>query len=120
MHEILRTHAHWLKESDRRGIGRLEIRHLRTRLGRVMDISPGGMRLRGKVWPPLETYGPFEVELHGMTEVLPMKVVVAWSTRPTMLTREVGLAFVELNDHCLHALGGLFAACEDVARSRAS
>lgn len=70
-------------------------------------------------WPPLEIYGPFEVELHGMTEVLPLTVAVAWSTRPTLFTRELGLAFVNINDHTRHALAGLFAACEDVTRSRA-
>ena len=81
-----------------------------------MDISPGGIRVRGKPWPPLETYGPFEVELHGMPEVLPLKVTLVWSSRPTMFTREVGLAFVDLSDHAKHALGGLFAACEDLSR----
>lgn len=83
-----------------------------------MDISPGGMRVRGKPWPPLETYGPFEVELHGMPEVLPLTVKIAWSSRPTMFTREIGLEFVNLSDHARHALGGLFAACEDRARAR--
>ncbi len=119
MNEVFRSHAHWLKESNRRNVGRIEIRHLKTRLGRVVDIGPGGMRLRGKPWPPLETYAPFEVELHGMTEVIPLKVTVAWSTRPTMFTRELGLSFVELNEHSKHALAGLFAACQDLERSRA-
>lgn len=119
MNDVLRPHAHWIETSNRRKVGRIEIRHLRTRLGRVIDIGPGGMRLRGKPWPPLETYGPFEVELHGMTEVLPIKVTVAWSSRPTMFTRELGLAFVDLSDHARHALAGLFAVCEDASRSRA-
>jgi hypothetical protein len=120
MSEVFRSHAHWLQASERRNIGRIEVRHLRTRLGRVVDISPGGIKLRGMPWPPLETYGPFEVELHGMSEVLPLRVTVAWSTRPTVFTRELGLAFVDLSDHARHALAGLFAACEDMSRSRAS
>ncbi|MEQ8845829.1 MAG: PilZ domain-containing protein [Phycisphaerales bacterium] len=111
--------AGWKFESDRRGVGRLEVRHLRTRLGRVIDISPGGMRVRGAPWPPLETYGTFEVELHGLTEILPLKVAVAWSTRPGMLTREVGLTFVDLNSHAEHALSGLFAACRDITAKQA-
>ncbi|MFI4915700.1 MAG: PilZ domain-containing protein [Phycisphaerales bacterium JB060] len=119
MNDVLRPHAHWIETSNRRKVGRIEIRHLRTRLGRVIDIGPGGMRLRGKPWPPLETYGPIDVELHGMTEVLPIKVTVAWSSRPTMFTRELGLAFVDLSDHARHALAGLFAVCEDASRSRA-
>jgi|GEM_PF-6312387 len=119
MNNALQPQAHWLKEANRRSVGRIEIRHLRTKLGRVVDIGPGGMRLRGKPWPPLETYGAFDVELHGMTEVVPLKVMVAWSSRPTMLTRELGLRFVDLSEHSKHALGGLFAACEDVTRSRA-
>ncbi|MEQ9095062.1 hypothetical protein AY599_27770 [Leptolyngbya valderiana BDU 20041] len=120
MHDVYRSHAHWLKASDRRSVGRIEIRHLRTTLGRVMDIGPGGIRVRGKPWPPLETYGPFEVELHGMTEVLPLRVTLAWSTRPTMFTREIGLKFVDLSDHAKHALAGLFAACEDLTKAQAS
>lgn len=119
MQDTLRTHAHWLKESNRRGVGRIEIRHLRTKLGRVVDIGPGGMRLRGKPWPPLETYGSFDVELHGMTEVLPLTVTVAWSSRPTVFTRELGLKFVDLSEHSKHALAGLFAACQDATQARA-
>ncbi|GIW74628.1 MAG: hypothetical protein KatS3mg103_1150 [Phycisphaerales bacterium] len=103
---------------QRRRVGRLEVRHLRTRLGRVIDIGPGGMRLRGRPWPPLHTYGPFQVELVGMPEVLPITVALAWQTRPGPLTREIGLAFVELNDHARHVLAGLFAACRDVTPRR--
>ncbi|MEQ8316030.1 MAG: PilZ domain-containing protein [Phycisphaerales bacterium] len=119
MNDVFRSHDHWLQASNRRGVGRIEIRHLRTSLGRVVDISPGGIRVRGKPWPPLETYGPFEVELHGMPEVLPLRVTLAWVSRPTMFSREIGLAYVDLSDHAKHALGGLFAACEDLTRARA-
>lgn len=119
MSHTLQPPAAWKQDLDRRGVGRLEIRHLKTKLGRVVDIGPGGMRLRGVPWPPLETYGPFEVELHGMPEVLPLKVALAWQTRPTVFTRELGLAFVDLSDHARHALSGLFAACQDVTPKRA-
>lgn len=120
MNDVFRSHAHWLKASERRNLGRIEVRHLRTRLGRVIDIGPGGIRVRGLPWPPLETYGPFEVELHGMPEVLPLRVTLAWSSRPSVWTREMGLAFVDLTEHSRHALAGLFAACDDLARSQAS
>lgn len=113
-----RPPALWLPEIDRRNVGRLEIRHLRTRLGRVMDIGPGGIRVRGNAWPKVEAYGPIEVELHGMPEVLPLRVMVAWVSRPTMLSREMGLAFVDLNEHSRHALSGLFAACRDLKHAR--
>lgn len=119
MSEPLKPPAAWLPSDDRRNVGRLEVRHLKTRLGRVVDIGPGGMRLRGVPWPALETYGDFEVELHGMPEVLPLRVKVAWQSRPTVFTREVGLAFVDLSDHARHALGGLFAACQDITPKRA-
>ncbi|MGD1915939.1 MAG: PilZ domain-containing protein [Phycisphaerales bacterium] len=119
MSETLAPPAAWKLETERRNLGRLEVRHLRTRLGRVVDIGPGGMRLRGVPWPALDTYGAFEVELHGMPEVLPLKVTVAWSTRPGVLTREIGLAFVDLSEHAEHALAGLFAACRDVHTKRA-
>jgi len=119
MNETLPPPAAWKPDTDRREIGRLEIRHLRTRLGRVVDIGPGGMRLRGLPWPPLESYEPFEVELHGMPEVLPLKVRVAWSNRPTVLSREIGLEFVDLSEHAEHALAGVFAACRDVTVRRA-
>ena len=119
MSEPLKPPPAWSSESERRSVGRLDVRHLKTKLGRVVDIGPGGLRLRGAPWPPLETYGPFEVELHGMPEVLPLTVTVAWQSRPTVFTREVGLAFVDLSDHAKHALAGLFAACQDVTPRRA-
>ncbi len=119
MHETLTPPPAWKFETERRDLGRLEVRHLRTKLGRVVDIGPGGMRLRGVPWPALDNYGEFEVELHGMPEVLPLKVRIAWSTRPGVLTREVGLAFVDMSEHAQHALAGLFAACRDVHKKRA-
>lgn len=120
MNECPRPPAFWLPEIDRRHLGRLEVRHLRTRLGRVMDIGPGGIRVRGHPWPKIDTYSPIEVELYGMPEVLPLRVMVAWTSRPTMLTREIGLVFVDLNEHARHALSGLFAVCKDIKHARAS
>jgi len=119
MAQQLQLPAAWASEAERRNVGRLEVRHLKTRLGRVVDIGPGGIRVRGVPWPPLETYGAFEVELYGMPEVLPLKVTVAWQSRPTMFTRELGLSFVDLSEHARHALAGLFAACQDVTPRRA-
>ncbi|MEO1007935.1 MAG: PilZ domain-containing protein [Planctomycetota bacterium] len=108
------THGPPLREGDRREIGRLEVRQLRTKLGRVVDISPGGLRVRGLPWPAVATYDEFEIELHGLQEVVPVTVRLVWIARPGMLTREIGLSFEHLNPHAEHALSGLFAACRQV------
>jgi len=110
--------APWRHADDRRRVGRLEVRHLRTRLGRVADIGPGGMRVCGPPWPPIREYGAFDVDLLGLTEIIPLRVRVVWQCRTALLRRDVGLAFEGLSEHAEHALSGLFAACRDIRERR--
>lgn len=75
-----------------------------------MDISSGGMRVRGLAWPPLRTYGTMRVRIQGLREPVEVEVELAWVNHRNPLQREVGLAFTAMTDQARALLEPFFQA----------
>jgi hypothetical protein len=108
--EVLLPPPVWRRNQDKRFSSRLMVSSLHCRLGRVMDISAGGMRVRGFAWPRLRTYGTMKVRIHGLALPVDVGVEVAWVNHCGLLRREVGLAFTGLTEDSLVVLRPLFRA----------
>ncbi|MFG0282952.1 MAG: PilZ domain-containing protein [Phycisphaerales bacterium JB039] len=106
----------WRRYQDKRLSSRLLVSTLHCRLGRVLDISAGGLRVRGLAWPRLRTYGPMRIKVHGLSRPVELEAEVAWVHRPGVFRREVGLAFTRLSDDALESLLPLFRAASQSAK----
>jgi hypothetical protein len=100
----------WRRDRDKRFGSRLRVSSLRCRLGRVLDISSGGMRVRGLAWPPLRTYGTMRVRIQGLEKPIEVEVELAWVKSRNPLQREIGFAFTAMTDEARAALEPFFQA----------
>jgi hypothetical protein len=92
--------------ADRRRAGRLrEGWTLSCNLGRVRDLSTGGMRIL--TWRHLR--GTIEIDLWDINRGVRVKADVVWSKRVAFNKREVGLAFRDLTPDIVRELTALAA-----------
>lgn len=104
----------WRRDRDNRFGSRLRVSSLHCRLGRVLDISAGGMRVRGFAWPPLRTYGTMRICIHGLARPVTIEAQLAWVNHCNPLQREVGLSFTAMSDDARRLLAPLFNAANRV------
>lgn len=100
----------WRRDRDNRYGSRLRVSSLHCRLGRVLDVSSGGMRVRGFAWPPLRTYGTMRIRIHGLARPVDIEAQLAWVNHCNPLQREVGLSFTAMSDDARTLLEPLFKA----------
>ncbi len=103
---------------DKRISPRLDLSTLHCRLGRVQDISEGGLRVRGLAWPGLRTYGPMRIIIRGLAEPVHLEAEVAW-VNCGLLRREVGLAFTSMPEEAMTRLRPFFSASRGEQRAAA-
>lgn len=118
--EILLPPPVWRRDRDKRIDARLLVSSLHCRLGKVVDISGGGMRVRGFAWPPLRTYGTMTVRIKGLAVPVDVQVEVAWVNQCGILRREIGLGFTGLTDDARAALRPLFRSARELNGRRAA
>ena len=78
--------------TDRRRFGRFNAGRLGCNLGRVMDLSGGGMRVRC----PRRCSGIVEVQLWTVTRQTTVQAKVVWTRRIGFRKYELGLEFRDL------------------------
>lgn len=106
------------RSRDKRISPRLDVSTLHCRLGRVQDISEGGLRVRGLAWRGLRTYGAMRIIIRGLDEPVHLEAEVAWVNRG-LLRREVGLAFTSMPEEALAKLRPFFSASREGRRAAA-
>lgn len=88
----------------RRRYGRIRVGNVRCTLGRVMDISAGGMRVLNRAMTPVkaDTTVPVQVETgDGWVEAT---VRVAWVRAAGVFRQEMGLEFLMIEDDARRSL----------------
>lgn len=88
-----------------RRFGRIRVSGVRANLGRILDISGGGMRVatRSRVAPRRGDTIPVQIDV-GDDEWLGVTARVAWVRVTGVLSREIGLEFVEIDDEVRRSL----------------
>lgn len=94
--------------SDKRFDSRLLVSTLRCSLGRILDISGGGMRVRGFARRGLRQWAIVSVRIQGLATPIEVEVEVAWVRPCGPFRREMGLAFTGLTPEAKVALRPLF------------
>lgn len=92
---------------------------LHCRLGRVLDVSAGGLRVRGFAWRRLQTYGRMSIRINGLAVPIDVEVEVAWVNYCGLVQREVGLAFTGLSEEAVAGLKPLFHSAVELNCRRA-
>jgi hypothetical protein len=78
----------------------------RASLGRIIDISGGGMRVGSRAMGPAPRVGavlPVQIDV-GDEEWMGLTCRVAWVRAAGVLKREIGLEFVEVEDEVKRSL----------------
>lgn len=92
-------------ESKRR-FGRIRVSGVRANLGRIIDISGGGMRVESRSMAPAPRTGAtIAVQIDvGDNEWMGVTCRVAWVRPVGGLKRQIGLEFVEIEDEVKRSL----------------
>jgi len=77
----------------RRKQGRLEQESLVSSLGKVLDLSAGGMRVLTRKSPK----DVINIELRGLGDNITLAVQVVWSKKIGLMKYEVGLVFLDVS-----------------------
>ena len=96
-------------ESQRRS-GRVRCRDLHCSLGEVLDLSAGGMRVRGRPDKALAVGVAVEVALLCSPFVVHLKARIVWVRKSGWRTQELGLMFLDLSAPSRRSLNDLARA----------
>jgi hypothetical protein len=88
----------------RRRYGRVRVGNVRCTLGRVMDISAGGLRVLNRSMTPVKTNSIIPVQVEAAQGWVQASVRVAWVRPAGMFRQEMGLEIVEIEDEGRQAL----------------
>ncbi len=81
---------------NRRRQGRIRVHGIGTSLGKVLDVSAGGARLRaGRTVPPEGS--AIELAIDTIDGPITLKARIAWVKRTGFLSSEIGVEFVEID-----------------------
>lgn len=97
-----------LKTVNRRRFGRLNCGWVHCNLGRVLDLSAGGMRLLSDT----ELAGEVDLELRQREERLMLRAEVSWSKRSASGGFEIGLDFFPLTEDDARLLSTIATSSE--------
>ena len=88
----------------RRRYGRVRVGNVRCTLGRVMDISAGGMRVLNRSMTPVKAGAVIPVQVEALEGWVQASVRVAWVRPAGMFRQEMGLEIVEIEEEGRQAL----------------
>lgn len=88
----------------RRRYGRVRVGNVRCTLGRVIDISAGGLRVLNRSMTPVKANAVIPVQVEGIENWVQASVRVAWVRPAGMFRQEMGLEIVEIEDEGRQAL----------------
>ena len=104
-------------EVNQRRAGRLAAEDATTSLGKVLDISANGLRVRRKGAAPLKVGSTFMIDLHAAGRVLRAPVEVVRIQKIGWRTFDYGLKFGELGDDIRAEFGRfvrMVSCCSDI------
>ena len=85
------------KSSEHRTRGRIRCADVETNLGDVLDISSGGMRIRGRgACPPMGEV--IDMKLQGLTICAVLKCRMVWKKRAGLFAWTYGFEFVDISE----------------------
>jgi hypothetical protein len=88
-----------------RRFGRIRVSGAKANLGRVLDISAGGMRIASRSMTPPRRGATIPVQIDvGNEEWMSVICRVAWVRATGLLRREIGLEFVKIEDDVKRSL----------------
>lgn len=83
-------------EGSRRQAGRVFCEIVHSNIGRVLDVSRGGMRIEIDHKLPLEPGMKMDIQIAFKDESIQAPVVVSWVKRKGLFKRELGVEFRDL------------------------
>lgn len=96
--------------SNNRRHGRLLCQDVVCNLGKVLDLSASGLRIKVKQWPP-KGQEPYLLLLAAGDVELRLGCVTRWRKRAGLFGHEVGVELVHVTEEQRRALAGLARAC---------
>lgn len=88
----------------RRRYGRVRVGNVRCTLGRVVDISAGGLRVLNRSMTPVKADSVLPVQVEATEGWVQASVRVAWVRPAGMFRQELGLEIVAIEDEGREAL----------------
>lgn len=90
--------------SCRRRFGRVRVGNVRCTLGRVIDISAGGLRVLNRSMTPVKADSVIPVQVEALEEWVQASVRVAWVRPAGVFRQEMGLEIIDIEDEARQAL----------------
>jgi hypothetical protein len=90
--------------TSRRRFGRVRVGNVRCTLGRVVDISAGGLRVLNRSMTAVKTDSVIPVQVEALERWVQASVRVAWVRPAGIFRQELGLEILDIEEDARHAL----------------